>query len=148
MKEIKFSEIEKAINDSGWFFFGDKYFKCPSLTSKNISYYEKNNKLPELCNKCYKALIFWQENYSQETLTKFLELISSFNIAYSAKLNKSFAVFYFRRKKETKEFLNDLENKLAEYKINAKTSWRKACAYYQELKPELWKDERELISNK
>jgi hypothetical protein len=72
-------------------------------------------------------------------------MINSFEPDYFGKLNKELAIFYFRDKNEMLKFMKFLENEIEKFDIESQLDWRKACKLYQELKPELWKNEKELI---
>lgn len=143
--EINIKEIEESIDTIGWFYFGKKEFECPGPTEKELEFYTKNNRLPNPCNKCYKALIFWEGSYSNENLTNFFKMINSFEVNYRGKLNRRVAVFYFRDKTKMLKFLEFLKNKMKEFEVEGKTQWRRACKLYQVLKPSLWKNAKEFI---
>jgi len=136
---------EQIIMYYGWFHFGKKDFECPGLTKERLASYETHNKLPDPCDKCYKALIFWESKYSTKNLENFLNMIGSFDFNYTGKLNHGVVVFYFRSKDRMEEFLNYLDRKMQEYNVVGKTQWRRACKDYQDSKPELWKNAKELI---
>ncbi len=137
--------IEKSIKNFGWFYFGNKKFECPGLRTKDIKFYMKNNKLPPLCDNCYKSLIFWEGNYLSENLKNFFEMTDSFRFDYKGKFNEDVVVFYFRNRDKMLNFLDLLQDKMQEFNVKGKTDWRKACEKYQLLKPELWKNSREFI---
>ncbi len=145
MVKINFKEIEESKKNLGWFLFGKKEFECPSLEEKKLEFYRRNNKLPSPCDRCYKALIFWEGSYSKENVINFFNMINSFEVNYRGKLNEGVVVFYFRDKTKMLEFLKFLEKKIQEFNVNGKTQWRRACKAYQELKPELWKNAKEFI---
>ena len=143
-----FNEIEESVMLRGWFHFGNKCFICPGLGWEEQKYYEKNSELPEPCDRCYKALIFWKDSYSKQNVENFLTLINSLKTDYLGKFNKSVIVFYFRRKTTMLKFLDLINRKMGEYHVKGKTQWRRACKEYQRLKPELWKNAREFIPEK
>lgn len=143
--KINLEEIEKTIKIFGWVQFGPKEFECPGLGNELLDFYTKNNKLPSPCDKCYKALIFWEGNYSQENLVNFFNMIDSFEVNYRGKLNEQVVVFYFRNKIRMLEFFNFLDNKMQEFNVVGKLQWRRACKKYQDLKPELWRNAKEFI---
>jgi hypothetical protein len=143
--KIDLKEIEESIKNLGWYYFGNKEFKCPGFRKENREFYLKNNKLPSPCDKCFKALIFWKEEYSKENLKNFFNMIGSFETNYLGKLNKDVVVFYFRNRIKMLEFLKFLENKMKEYNVLGKIEWRRACKEYQKLKPELWRNAKEFI---
>lgn len=145
MIKINFEEIEDSIESSGWFHFGKKEFGCPGLIEEYIENYKKTNKLPLPCDKCYKALIFWEDKYSIENLKNFFNMINSFEVNYRGKFNKGVVVFYFRDKTKMLDFLKFLESKMQEFNVSGKTQWRRACKEYQEQKPELWENAKEFI---
>ena len=145
MVKINFKEIEESKKNLGWFLFGKKEFECPSLEEKKLEFYRRNNKLPSPCDRCYKALIFWEGSYSKENVINFFNMINSFEVNYRGKLNEGVVVFYFRDKTKMLEFLKFLEKKIQEFNVKGKTQWRRACKKYQELKPELWKNAKEFI---
>jgi hypothetical protein len=145
MAKISFSEVEQSIKTSGWFHFGNDVFECPGLGKEEIEFYIKNSKLPPPCDKCYKALIFWEDSYSEENVRKFFDMVDSFEVEYAGKLNEGVVVFYFRDKSRMLEFIEFLENKMQEYDVKGKTQWRRACREYQILKPELWKNAKEFL---
>ncbi|MFX1598924.1 MAG: hypothetical protein ACFFC5_07645, partial [Promethearchaeota archaeon] len=130
--------------DRSWFRFGDKEFECPGIREKEIGFYLENYKLPSPCDKCYKALIFWEAGYSEDNVTNFLRMIDSFEDEFRGKLNKGVAVFYFRKKAKMLRFLKHLRSKMNEFNVKGRIQWRRACRVYQALKPELWKNEKEL----
>ena len=140
-----FENIEQAINNYGWFSFGQKEFECPSVMENYINEYLRTEKLPSPCDECYKALIFWEGNYSENNLTNFFKSISSFEINYRGKLNRNVVVLYFKNKDKMLEFLNYLEIKMQEYYVKGKIQWRRACKEYQNLKPKLWRNAKEFI---
>lgn len=72
-------------------------------------------------------------------------MINSFDVNYSGKLNRGVVVFYFRSKDRMEEFLNYLDRKMKEYNVIGITQWRRACKEYQDSKPEIWKNAKELI---
>jgi len=148
MLDTKFIEINKSIQKVGWFFFGKKEFECSGLTQDYINYYLEREMLPHPCNQCYKALIFWEGNYSETNLMNFLKMINSFPMNYMGKLNKRVVVFYFRDKNEMTKFMDYLSNKMNEFDIKGKTQWRRACKKYQDLKPQLWKNAKEFALDK
>jgi hypothetical protein len=143
--KIDLKEIEESIKNLGWYYFGNKEFECPGFRKESIKFYLKNNKLPSPCDKCFKALIFWKEEYSKENLKNFFNMIGSFETNYLGKLNKDVVVFYFRNRIKMLEFLKFLENKMKEYNVLGKIEWRRACKEYQKLKPELWRNAKEFI---
>jgi len=145
IKATLFEEVEESIRIFRWFHFGKKEFECPGLGEKELEFYMKTNKLPEPCNICYKALIFWENSYSRENIKNFFEMINSFEVNYRGKLNKGVVVFYFRDKTKMLEFLKFLEDKMKEFNVKGKTQWRRACKEYQNLKPSLWKNAKEFI---
>lgn len=138
-------EVEQEIKLFGWFHFGKEEFECPGLRERELEFYMKNNKLPPPCDKCYKALIFWEDSYSKENLTNFFNMIYSFEVNYRGKLNEGVVVFYFRDKTKILEFIKFLENKMKEFDVKGKIQWRRACKEYQNLKPRLWKNAKEFI---
>lgn len=141
MQKFDIVDIEKEIDECDWFRFGNKESECPGLTEENIKYYLKNNKLPIICDKCYKALIFW--NYSEENTSNFLRMINSFNFEYNGKFNQNVVVFYFKDKMKMIDFLNYMEPTLKEYNVKGKLQWRRACREFQDIHPELWKNAKE-----
>jgi len=145
MKKINAKEIEQSIKLFGWYPFGKKEFECPGLSEKDLQFYETNKKLPEHCDKCYKALIFWENKYSQENTQNFFNMIDSFDVNYRGKLNEKVVVFYFRDKTKMSAFIEYLEKKMKEFQVIGKTQWRRACKEYQNLRPELWKNAKEFI---
>ena len=104
MLKVSLGEVEKEIETSLWFRFGKREFECPGLRKEKIEFYTKNNTLPSPCDKCYKALIFWEGTYSEENVTNFFNMIKSFEVKYRGKLNKGVVVFYFRDKAKMLEF--------------------------------------------
>lgn len=147
MVKIDFMKIEESIRLSGWFRFGEREFECPGLGEEVLRFYMNNNQLPSPCDKCYKTLIFWEGSYSKENVTNFFDMINFSGVDYRGKLNEEVVVFYFRDKKQMLEFLGYLENKMQEYNVKGKTQWRRACKKFQKLKPELWKNAKEFISD-
>jgi hypothetical protein len=145
MKKINEQEIEDSIKKSGWFYFGEKKFECHGIHMKNTEFYITNNKLPFPCDKCYKALIFWDGQYSKENLKNFFKMISSFKVNYLGKLNEGVVVFYFRDKNKMINFHDFLQNKMQEFNVEGKIQWRRACKSWQEKKPELWINAKEFI---
>ncbi|MFX0069206.1 MAG: hypothetical protein ACFFA1_06740 [Promethearchaeota archaeon] len=143
MTRVGFKEVEQNIIDRGWFRFGDKEFECPGIREKEIRFYLENTKLPPPCDKCYKALIFWKAGYSEDNVTRFLQMIDSFEDKFRGKLNARVIVFYFRKKARMLKFLNNLKNKMQGFKVKGRIEWRRACRVYQALKPELWRNEKE-----
>lgn len=147
-KEINFEEICGILRERGWLYFGKKKtIECPGLTEKEISYYRRTKKLPSPCDRCYKALIFWEGKFSPENLQKFLGLISLLDKEIEGKFNAKVVVFYFDDKETMLNFLSYLKNKLLEIGIDAKVQWRRACKEYQRLNPKLWKNAKELITD-
>jgi len=148
MSEIDFEKIEESIKNSGWFYFGEKDFECPGVGEKEKDFYMKNNLLPPPCDSCYKALLFWESNYSRENLMNLFSLIDSIEDSCKGKLNKGVVVVYFRKKAQMMKFLKNLKNKMHEYGVKGKIQWRRACKEYQDIKPELWKNAKEFIGIK
>lgn len=148
MRKMDIEVIEQIINYYGWFHFGKKDFGCPGLATERLAFYETHNKLPEPCDKCYKALIFWKGRYSKKNLENFLKMTGSFDFNYTGKLNRGVVVFYFRSKDRMEEFLNYLDRKMSDYNVVGKTQWRRACKEYQDAKPELWKNAKEFIDSR
>jgi hypothetical protein len=70
-----------------------------------MEFYMKNDKLPNPCNDCYKALIFWDGKYSNENTMNFFKMLNSFLVDYRGKLNSGVVVFYFREKDKMLDFL-------------------------------------------
>lgn len=145
MTALDFEEIEVGIQTFGWYPFGNKKFKCPGVGSKEKEFYVQNNELPPPCDRCYKALIFWEGSYCKENLNRFFDTIKSFNFEYRGKFDKRVVVFYFRDKRKMLSFLEYLKNKMQEYGVRGKVEWRRACKEYQDLKPALWKNAKEFI---
>ncbi|MFX0097809.1 MAG: hypothetical protein ACFE7E_08635 [Candidatus Hodarchaeota archaeon] len=143
MTRIDFEELEQNIIDRNWFRFGDKEFECPGIREEEIRFYLEKDKLPSPCDKCYKALIFWEAGYSEDNITDFLRMIDSFEDEFRGKLNKGVAVFYFRKKARMLRFLKHLKRKMNEFNVKGRIQWRRACRVYQALKPELWKNQKE-----
>lgn len=138
-------DIEEGIDLFGWYSFGDKSFDCPGeVDDKMVNFFKKNKKLPQPCNKCYKALIFWDWCYSKENTTKFLEMLNSLNFPLRGKFNQKAVVFYFREKSEMQDFLIFLEEGMREFGVQGKTQWRRACKEYQNRIPEYWINAKEL----
>jgi len=144
MTKIYFKEIERNINDRNWFRFGDKEFECPGIREEEIGFYLENAKLPSPCDKCYKALILWEDGYSEDNVTNFLRMIDSFEDKFRGKLNERIIIFYFRKKARMLKFLEHLKNKMHGFNVKGEIRWRRACRVYQALKPELWRNEKEL----
>jgi hypothetical protein len=122
MVKISFREVDETIRSFGWFHFGRKEFECPGLREEQTEFYMKNNKLPPPCDRCYKALIFWEGSYSEENVTNFFSMINSFEVNYRGKLNRGVVVFYFRDKNRMLEFLRFLEDKMREFNVKVKSS--------------------------
>lgn len=144
MEEKEFKEIEEKIKRFGWFFLGGE-FECPGLKKENLRFYLKHHKLPSFCDKCYKALIFWEDHYSKENLEKFFKMMNSFEIEHEGKFNRRIAAFHFRDNKKMLHFLEHLEKKMQEFGVKGITQWRRSCKAYQDLKPELWENEMEFM---
>lgn len=144
MRKMDADVVEQAIRYYEWYFFGKKESDCPGI-KKQLPYYKTNSKLPEPCDKCYKALIFWESKYSKTNLENFLKMIDSFDFDYAGKLNRGVVVFYFRSKVETEDFLKYLSRKMQEHNVMGITQWRRACKEYQDTKPKLWKNAKEFI---
>ena len=136
--------MEASIDNLGWFYFGKKEFECSALNEESLDYYKKSRLLPYPCDKCYKALIFWDE-ISEQNLQNFFQMLSSFDVNYRGKLNRGVVVFYFRDKKKMLDFLDFLQQKMQHFNVKGRTQWRRACKEYQNLKPELWKNAKEFI---
>jgi len=145
MENFDFKTIEQVVESYGWFHFGSEEFECPILSKEKLDYYIKNEKLPDPCDKCYKALIFWEGYFTEENLKNFFKMINSFEVNYRGKLNEGVVVFYFREKNKMLEFLKFLEEKMEELEVRGKTQWRRACKEYQNLKPKLWRNAKEFI---
>jgi len=145
MTKVSFEEVERDIDIYGWYYFGKKEFECPGLRKEEIDFYKRNDRLPSPCDKCYKALIFWEGSYSKENLSRFFNMINSFEVNYRGKLNRGVVVFYFRDKDEMLKFLDFLNHKMQEFNVKGKTQWRRACRDYPDLKPHLWKNAKEFI---
>ncbi|MCX6656655.1 MAG: hypothetical protein NTY03_16270, partial [Candidatus Bathyarchaeota archaeon] len=133
------------IKNEGWYYLGKKQFECPGLDKPSVEFYIQNNSLPRLCNECYKALIFWEGNYSEENIHNLLVMLDSFDFDYRGKIDQGVAVFYFRSKEEMLEFLNLLENKMSSFNVIGKLQWRRACKEFQNLKPNLWRNAKTFI---
>jgi len=140
---MNFKKIEQSIRHSGWFYFGRKKSKCSSFTEENLEFYERTGGLPPPCDRCYKALIFWESNYSEENIRNLFNLIDLSEV--DGKLNKRVVVFYFWNKDEMLDFLKRLEKKMEEHGVKGKTQWRRACREYQDRRPELWKSAKEFV---
>lgn len=140
---INFEKIERSISCLGWFYFGRKKSKCSSFTEKNLKFYERTERLPPPCDKCYKALIFWEGSYSKENLKNFFSMFDLSEV--DGKLNERVVVFYFWNKTEMLDFLKQLEKEMKEHGVNGKLQWRRACREYQDCRPELWKNAKEFI---
>jgi hypothetical protein len=136
--------VETSIQLLAWYPFGKKEFECIGLSEEAINFYQKNNQLPNPCDICYKALIFWTE-VSDENLLNFLKMLDSFEVNYRGKLNKGVVVFYFRDKEKMLKFLEFLQSKIKEFNVKGRIQWRRACKGYQDLNPELWRNAKEFI---
>ena len=143
-EKISLTLVETAISAFGWYPFGNEKFGCVGF-EKSKEFYMKNNQLPEPCDKCYKALIFWS-GVTAENINNFFNMIYSFEVNYHGKLNKGVVVFYFRDKDKMLKFLNYLQKKMQEFNVKGRIQWRRACKDFQDLKPELWKNAKEFIS--
>jgi hypothetical protein len=143
-ENISLAMVEASIDILGWFHFGKKEFECSGLDKQSLDFYKQTHKLPYPCDKCYKALIFWN-GISEENLKNFFKMLSSFEVNYRGKLNQGVVVFYFRDKKKMLEFLDYLQPKMQQFNVKGRTQWRRACKEYQDLKPELWKNAKEFI---
>ncbi|OGI12256.1 hypothetical protein A3K64_02935 [Candidatus Micrarchaeota archaeon RBG_16_36_9] len=130
-----------------WIFFGKKHFQCPGeVTTEMIGHFRKNRKLPEPCDMCYKALIFWGEYYDENNEMNFLRMIKSFDDrTIRGKYNSGVAVFYFETKEELLEFLQILKGKIREFGVKGRIQWRRACKAYQEEVPSYWKNAKEIV---
>jgi hypothetical protein len=123
--------IELSIEMFGWFPFGKKEFECAGLSEETMEFYMKNDELPNPCNDCYKALIFWDGKYSNENTMNFFKMLDSFEVDYRGKLNSGVVVFYFREKDTMLGFLKYLNDKLTEFNVKGRVQWRRACKKFQ-----------------
>jgi hypothetical protein len=135
--------IQSLIKKYGWFSFGKKKFDCPTF-EKSKAYYIEHSQLPKPCDECYKALIFWN-GLTENNITNLRKMINAFGFEYRGKFNNDVVVFYFRQKDEMLEFIELLKKKIAEFDVKGYVQWRRACDEYQKLKPELWKNAKELL---
>lgn len=133
---VLLSDIEKVIYLHGWFFFGTRRFGCPNLTEALLEYYRVHSRLPRPCSDCYKALIFWGEDWSEESVRNLFSVLNSFHLPYSGKFNHGVVVFYFKSKQEMDGFIAQLKRG----NIAGTIQWRRACKEFQQLKPDLWKN--------
>ncbi len=142
---LDFKKVKEAIELFGWYPFGEKQWVCPGPNDNYLDEYYKTNKLPSPCDKCFKSIIFWESDFSEENLIKIFKLIDSCVKECRGKLNETATVFYFREKQEMLKFLGDLKEKMNEFDLDGRISWRRACKAYRDRKPELWIDGKTFI---
>ena len=136
----KFQVIEKVINSEEWYYFGKKDFECSGLDKASIDSYLKEEKLPKPCNECYKALIFLENNFSEENISNLFKMLHSIGPDRRGKLDRGVVVFYFKEKSEMLSFLDLMKHQMPKFNIAGRLQWRRACKEYQNLKPSLWKN--------
>ena len=142
---LLFADIQGIIQNHKWLFFGTKQFGCPSITEEMIDFYEKSHTLPKPCSECYKALIFWSNDYSEQNVTNFFTMMDSFSVPCRGKLNRGVVVFYFKKNFEMVDFIENLREAMNENHVAGTVQWRRACKEFQQLKPELWKNAKTFI---
>lgn len=104
-----FNNVSDEIFLYGWFFFGEKKFDCHGI-ERGLDFYIKNERLPPLCNECYKALISWHKSsVLEDNLDKLFGILTSLNVKNASKLNESLSVIYFREKMICLILLKNLE---------------------------------------
>lgn len=146
MANMKLRQIRKEIRELGWFSFGEKQFVCPGLGDDNINYYMRNQKLPPICASCYKPLIFWDDNFYDENVANFLNMVNSFEqTEVAGKFDETVVVFYFSDKPEMLNFIELLKQKMQEFSVKGRIQWRRACKEYQNILPHLWSNAKEFI---
>ena len=72
-------------------------------------------------------------------------MMDSFRVPYRGKLNRGVVVFYFKKKYEMDDFIENLREAMIENNVAGTVQWRRACKKYQQLKPELWKNAKTFI---
>lgn len=142
---FRFRDIEEVIHDYHWFPFQTKLFDCPNLTQDILDFYDQHHELPPPCSECYKALIFWENDYSEQNVRQFFSMLESFKLSYSGKLNQLVVVFYFKTKPELDAFIEYLRSEMTHFRVKGTIQWRRACKQFQRLKPELWKDAKTFL---
>ena len=145
MPEFSFKKIKERIKNYGYYPYGWKDFYCAQLSKKHLDYFKKHGKLLHPCNECYKALLFWDDNFNAKNVKNFFAMIESFPYEYIGKLCDSVAIFYFGSKSEVLDFNGFLAQQIAEFKVKGRIQWRKACREYQDRRPEVWKNAKERI---
>ena len=142
---LHFTEIQEIIEKGGWFHFGTHKFNCPNITEEILDFYDKNNNLPSPCSDCYKALIFWSKDYSEQNVRHFFTMMDLVNIPYKGKLNHAVVVFYFDEKHTMNEFIEKLKQAMLKNDVKGVIQWRRACKEFQRLRPDLWKNAKEFL---
>lgn len=146
MKKLlsKVEKVNQEILNNGWIYFGvDNHdFECNAILPEYIETYLKERKLPEICDNCYKGLLFL-DDFSPITILNLLSLIDDLSKEFHGKFNNSVVVVYFSNLEQLNAFLKRVNHDIKNYHLSAKVQWRKACKYYQDLKPDWWKNAKE-----
>ena len=128
------------LRKQGWLRFRNKIFNCPEVNTEQIKLYMSKKRLPSPCDDCYKALIFWSDEYSETNVENFFQMIHSMKKPYSGKFNEFVVVFYFRRKEKMNAFIDYLKEEMSTYNVKGTIQWRRACKKYQDMQPDLWEN--------
>jgi len=145
LRLISFAEISEILNRETWIFFGKKQVVCTGFTKQDRRYYQKHGNLPPICRNCYKALLFWDNDFNMENLHRLIDALKTLPYDVGGKFNDSVTVFYFDYKTEMEYFLDDLNEVVEGFSVSGRTSWRRACKDYQQLQPTWWKNPRKFI---
>jgi hypothetical protein len=143
-----FHEINELIDKEDWVWFGKEKSFCQKPNQPELKLYRDTGKIPEPCNRCYKALIFWENNFTKENIGKFVKVINEVESRVTGRFDRELAVFYFRDRVSTEQFLDFLGRKMMEHNISGTTQWRRACKFYQELHPHGWRNSKEYVPPK
>lgn len=117
-----------------------------SICPFDPDYVEKHRKLPSICTKCFKALIF-DFSIDQKLVVMLNSLAKD---GFHGKFNEGVVVFYIRGKnyadgrEKLLKFLPILEEQMRNFGIEGRVQWRVSCKEYQRVVPELFKSAKEL----
>ena len=145
MNPVSFDRVKKDVNSFGWYSFSNSEWNCPGYSEELLQEYVQKHQLPSPCNKCFKGIIFWHEDFSKELIELFFDLLYSMNKKYFGKLNEEKIEFFFKSKEELLSFIVSLCRKLEDRGIEVTYKWKRACRQFRDKMPELWSDTKTFI---
>jgi hypothetical protein len=130
----------KEIAERNWYVFGrDVPSECHGITGIGLWIYEDAHVLLPPCDSCYKTLIFWEPEDFDENVVKLGSVLEGPLLREKrGKFNEGVVVVYSGTGREAAK----LADSLRATGITGRVDWRRACAFYQQYLPELWKSDK------